>query len=169
MNNKGFMMAELIVVSSIILLVLVGLYESYNKLYSVYKTRISYYDVTSLYKLGFYRDVLRDEDELENVKNDSIVNPVLVYNSKNLSSGVFALSLVDDDYNDIAYMVNIKNNKIDIDYFNNKVHVTFLDYIDYLNGSVDFSSMEYVMLIERCNMDNENECTYAYLEVIDEC
>ena len=44
MNNKGFMMAEVIVVASIILIAMVGLYASYNKIFSLYNQRMDYYD-----------------------------------------------------------------------------------------------------------------------------
>ena len=67
MNKKGFMMAELIVVSSIVLVVLVGMYASYNKIYSAYTTRISYHDVTMLYRLGYYRDILRSNKILNDM------------------------------------------------------------------------------------------------------
>ena len=56
MNNKGFMMAELVVVSAIVLVALSGLYVSYNKIFSIYNKRINYYDVATLYELGNIRD-----------------------------------------------------------------------------------------------------------------
>ena len=64
MNNKGFMMAEVVVVSAIVMLTIVGLYQSYNKIYSAYNTRIDYYDSTTLYRLGYYRDILIENDKL---------------------------------------------------------------------------------------------------------
>jgi len=60
MNNKGFMMAEVVVVSAIILVFMAGMYVSYNKLFTIYNQRVNYYDVTTLYKLGYYRDKLKD-------------------------------------------------------------------------------------------------------------
>ena len=33
MNRKGFMMAEVVVVSAIVMVSIVGLYQSYNKIY----------------------------------------------------------------------------------------------------------------------------------------
>ena len=60
MNKKGFMMAELIVVSSIVLVALVSMYGSFIKIHSAYKTKMSYYDVATLYRLGYYRDVLKE-------------------------------------------------------------------------------------------------------------
>ncbi|MCI6847349.1 MAG: hypothetical protein MR835_00630, partial [Erysipelotrichaceae bacterium] len=55
LNKKGFMMAEVIVVSSIVLITLTSLYMSYNKIYSTYKKRINYYDVSIIYDLDQIR------------------------------------------------------------------------------------------------------------------
>ena len=55
LNKKGFMMAEVIVVSSIVLITLTSLYISYNKIYSTYKKRINYYDVSIIYDLDKIR------------------------------------------------------------------------------------------------------------------
>ena len=71
MNSKGFMMAELIVVSSIILVVMVAMFSSFNKVYSLYETRLNYNDITTLYRLGYYRDVIIENNKLEDVINES--------------------------------------------------------------------------------------------------
>ena len=42
LNKKGFMMAEVVVVSSVILIILTTLYISYNKIISLYETRLDY-------------------------------------------------------------------------------------------------------------------------------
>ena len=69
MNNKGFMMAEVIVVASIILVALVGLYVSYNKIFSIYNQRVDYYDVATLYELANIRD---NSDLSEYVSMDEV-------------------------------------------------------------------------------------------------
>ena len=48
-HQKGFMLAEVIVVSTIVITVLTSLYISFNKLYSNYKVRFKYYDANGLY------------------------------------------------------------------------------------------------------------------------
>ena len=69
-DNKGFMMAEVVVVSSIVLIFLTTIFTSYNKLYAAYVNRINYYDVVTLYRLGYYRDILIENDKI----NDEIKN-----------------------------------------------------------------------------------------------
>ena len=47
MNNKGFMMTEVVVVSVIVLSVLVTMYVSYGKLFTGFKEKINYYKQVS--------------------------------------------------------------------------------------------------------------------------
>ena len=74
MNNKGFMMAEVVVVSAIVMIALAGLYMSYVKIYAIYNERINYYDVNTLYQLSFYRDVLTETKEMDK----SLLDVVLI-------------------------------------------------------------------------------------------
>ena len=151
LNRKGFMMAEVVVVSAVVLMTLSTLYISYNKIYSLYRSRLNYNDISTLYRLAYYRDcffygspVLREE--------------TISIDKTNLG----------DDYidGDSLFMVyNNKNKKLDsnaIDSFN--PNQTYKDYVKYLSDSVDFSNSDYVMLIEQCDTNNSN-CKYAYLEL----
>ena len=144
MNRKGFMMAELIVVSAIVLTTMVGLYSSYNKVYSLYKTRLTYYDINTLYKLGYYRDSL--EYTLGSEKIDNL----------DLS--------VDGEK---VYLINNNRKPINRNIFNNinNVNITFKEYVDFLENSVDFNDFDYMLIMEKCNSDGKSDCTYAYLEV----
>jgi len=147
MNNKGFMMAEVVVVSSIVLVVLTGLYTSYGKILSIYKQRVSYYDVDTLYKLAYIRDNI----------DFSVINPSLsnsVYNSNG----------------ELVYYIN----KYDISNLN-VINQTFNDYLDFLNGSLDVENIKVndknvtnILVMEKCKTDGKSDCRYAYLEVLDE-
>ncbi len=165
------MMAEVVIVSSIVLVFLTGLYVSYNKLYSIYSARINYYDIVTLYRLGYYRDSILSKDAgddwnelLEGVNlvssiksgDDSIIG------DKYSGDTVYVLKNNDKNLNDDS------NNEI-IEYFkdNSTINVTLKEYVDYLSTSVDFSDneyeMDYVMILESCI--STDECKYAYLEV----
>lgn len=142
MNNKGFMMAEVVVVSAIILVTLVGLYSSYSKIFSLYNQRVDYYDVTTLY-------------ELANIRNYSL--DTLTVGSNNVDGDIIFFV----DKNDV------KNKNINTDSLNQ----TFKDYLDYLSTSVDFDSLKIgesevtnILIMENCS--DENNCKYAYLEVL---
>jgi len=159
-NNRGFMMAEVIVVSAIIFVFLTGLYLSYNKLFFGYNTRINYYDTTTLYRLAYYRDVLIEEEKM----NDTLLL------AKNGVINVFdngANSILRVDNLDSVFIIyNFKRNNIDSTTLNNyTVNSTFKDYMDYLKTSADLTRANYVMVMESCF--DEDDCKYAYLEVYD--
>lgn len=145
MNNKGFMMSEVVVVSAIILVTLTGLYTSYNKILSIYKQRVSYYDVPTLYNLAYIRDGIDFS-----VTNPSISN--VVYNKTG----------------DQVYYIN----KYDIVNLNVS-NQTFKDYLEFLDGSLDIENLEIddksvtnILVMENCDNDGKTNCTYAYLEVL---
>lgn len=177
MNEKGFMMAELVVVSSIVLVTLVGLYVSYNKIYSTYKTRLTYYDVVTLYRLGYYRNVLKENYLLDEIKTKlESEKIVLLYDSEFLSGSIIDLPsegevLKSKKLADKVYIINNNGQKITRSIFDGKnLHVTFLDYVDYLENNIEFSRFNYMMIMERCNISDEgivdsNNCSYAYLEI----
>ena len=155
MNNKGFMMAEVIVVSAIILVFMTGLYLSYGRIFGIYNTRINYYDSGTLYATAYYRDILIKEDKM----NDTLNN---VYQNTNKYIDIFGNNIIDKrNTGDKLFMVYHPNDNL------NKITTglskTFKEYLDYLKTSTTFES-NYAMIMERCYSDN---CTYAYLEVYD--
>ncbi len=152
MNKKGFMMAELVVVSAIVLMFLAGVFISYNKIYSSYIRRLSYYDIGALYRLDFYQD----------------------YYSRNLSflklqarNSPFKIDEISsNEYNETAFIIHNSNNNLNATVLNNKnVNKTYQEYINYLSSSVDLTNTEYVMVLERCLKNDNDKCQYAYLEL----
>lgn len=145
MNNKGFMMAEVVVVASIVLVTLVGFYTSYNKIISIYNQRIKYYDVTTLYKLANIRENHLSELTLNSTKTISGNNVYYVDKNK------------------------VKDKSINVSGLNQ----TFKDYLDYLSTSLDFNNMKVgskgvtnILILENCI--TTDDCRYAYLEVPDD-
>lgn len=168
MNQKGFMLSELIVVSSIVLIVIVGLYSACNSIYSVYKTRSRYYDVVTLYRLGYYRDILKENNILEKAIDESHNGLFEVYNSYSKAGSIFSLpdSEQPKDVQDLVYMVNNNGKSINRNIFSGEnIHVPFLEYIDFLESSVDFKNFNYMLIMERCISEDDDNCSYAYLEV----
>lgn len=156
MNNKGFMMAEVIVVSAIILVFLTGLYLSYNKLFSIYSTRINYYDSTTLYNLAYYRDMLIKNDKMNNTLNNAKGGVVNIFDN-----GRNSITKLSD--NDNVFIIYNQKKAVDKNNFDN-LNMTFLDYIDYLSTAIQYKT-NYIMLMERCI--DVDDCKYAYLEVYD--
>ena len=149
MNNKGFMMAEVVVVASIVLVTMAGMYASYNKIFALYNQRIDYYDVATLYELGDYKK--------NNFNTSNIENPV------------------DDDENGrkIYYikrevLEKYKDN-VDLLIVSSKLE----DYLKFLSTSLDFDSngADNFLIMEKCagiEGNDADDCKYAYLEVYDE-
>lgn len=139
LNKYGFMMAEVIVVSSIVLITLTSLYMSYNKIYSAYKTRINYYDVSIIYELDQIR------------RTNAIAVPTTNTKIKD-----------DEENNTTVYAIPLLNNKIKDTKLNNE-NVTFSEYLDYLSKSLNIDKYNYILVMEKCNTDNK-DCKYGYLE-----
>lgn len=150
LNKKGFMMAEVIVVSAVIMTTLVSLYTSYNKIFSIYEQRVKYYDVTTLYELAFIRD--NDMYEMDG-------NNVILKDTSDLSNTNYNRKLFYVDKDEI--------NNID----KSNINKTYQEYIEYLDGSIDWNKQydgcgfEHILIMERCKIDNNDDCTYAYLEI----
>ena len=157
MNNKGFMMAEVIVVSSIVLVFLTGLYLSYNKLFSIYNTRVNYYDSETLYGLVYYRDTLIKENLMNTAINTAKTN-------ENKILDLFSDNVITKtNSGDKVFLIYNEKQRINSNMING-INVTFTEYIDYLSTAITYES-NYIMLMERCT--TIDDCTYAYLEVYD--
>ena len=149
------MMAEVIVVSAIILVFMTGLYLSYGKIFSLYNTRVNYYDSDTLYGIAYYRDTLIKEDKINGLLST-------VKSSSNKYLNLFTNTLNQVNTGDNLFLVyHAKDNLSKIK--NAGINKTFKDYIDYLESSTTYRS-NYIMIMERCY---EDDCTYGYLEVYD--
>ena len=142
LNKKGFMMAEVIVVSSIVLITLTSLYISYNKIYSTYKKRINYYDVSIIYDLDKIR---------RNVVIDAPTN-----NTK--------INIKDSESNTTVYAIPLTGNKItDTNTNLSQENTTFNEYLKYLKNSITVNNCNYILVMEKCD-EAKKECKYGYLE-----
>lgn len=183
LNKKGFMMAEVVVVAAVILSFLAGIFISYNKIYSAYKTRLNYYDITALYRLNFYKEYYQERKAncrleglgmigvLECKKKKAEDGRVELWNKlinsnpdyENVNEQVF---LIYNNYNNLP--ASILNSAKDIDGNSVTINQTYNNYVKYLSTSINLTNTKYVMIIERCQKNNQDDCKYAYLEVNDE-
>lgn len=151
MNNKGFMMVELVVVSSIVVVALTALYISFNKIMISYDEIIDYNDVGTTYRLGYYYKLLEANDKIVKVDKPAL----LVDNSSDVETinGVV--------YKDIVYMSNVsKLNELEKKVTNQ----TFKDFVTYVSKRL-FEGTEQILVMESCQTKNEVEtCKYAYMD-----
>lgn len=126
MNNKGFMMAEVVVVSAIIIVTLTALYVSYNKIISLYNQRVDYYDVRTLYELDEYRRTALLTTPNTYPKKDGTI----YYTRKKLINTILS---------------NPSNHS-----------AKFQDYIQFLSTTLEnIDSENCILIMERC-IDNDN-------------
>ena len=142
LNKKGFMMAEVIVVSSIVLITLTSLYISYNKIYSTYKPRINYYDVSIIYDL----DQIRRNKEIDEPTN----NPKIIIKDSESNTTVYAIPLTGNKITDTNTNLSQEN-------------TTFNEYLKYLKNSITVNNCNYILVMEKCDEANKG-CKYGYLE-----
>jgi len=106
-----------------------------------------------LYKLGYYRDKLKDGGV--NIFPSVEDTPTRI--TKNIESG------------DVVYIVYNNKNNLSSSVVNHtnfsSIHQTFKDYIGFLEESVDLENDTYVMIMESCDTSDVNDCKYAYLGV----
>lgn len=61
-NKNGFMLAELIITSTVVVVSMIGLYSSFSRIYSKYKVKNSYYSVDGIYATKAMTDYLLDHN-----------------------------------------------------------------------------------------------------------
>ena len=175
-------MAEVIVVSAIVLVAITGLYTSYAKVYIAYRNRATYYDVNTLYRLGFYRDLLISK--VDETSGEKLITQYL--NNTNtkiiekIDTAPFSSML--NVSQDTIYMVKLGSNNSNL--ISSKfsgIKPTFTEYIDFLKTSKPTKksadgalTANYILIMEHClEKDNSSEvdvdsCYYAYLDIYEE-
>lgn len=153
-NNKGFMMAEVIVTCSIVVVTLVGLFTSYSKAYLRYKERSNYYNVDNAYACNYLKDLLIENNILYNntasyyyISSTANNDIDVLFNNYNITNAIVV---------DLSQTNNIKG--LITDTMNN----TYKDYLKYLNNSIiyDLTKEKYLLIIERKKVVNDTTNYY---------
>lgn len=162
-NNKGFMLAEVVVTSAIVLTGLVSLYATFTKLYNNYNIRKNYYSVDGMYAIKGMIDYSIDTGKLNDIfKEEKFVNDKFYF----INNGSCVSNIFNDEYcEELVSLYGIENMVI-ISYKkdvlnglkNDNISETFKDYIDFTNNYYDFddtSKYNYLILVEY-NKDGKN-------------
>ena len=179
-NRKGFMLAEVVVVSVIVASVLVTSYISLNRISSAYETRNRYHDIDAEYLAieandffirTNYLTTLEDTD-FKTEMGDGIYliiddNPG-IEDVQDLYTSIF-------NYNS-ANIFTVKYDKNEVENFKNSIiqyqgaqgyNNTLIDFAKYLNDSIDFddtdNNYKYIIVSELCK--NTDDCYYYALKV----
>lgn len=156
-NRKGFMLAEVIIVSVIICVVLVSLFTGINRVTKAYDLRNRYYDVNALYmaeKANLYLIEDKSINTLNSpvkVDNSNLNKVISFYNSGNTGSAV-NIYFTPYDKDNVAALKDKGTNQ------------TYKDFIDYLSGHLEFKGeYTYMLISEICN--STDDCYYYGLGV----
>ena len=153
------MLAEVVIVSVVVATVLVTLFIGLKNVSSAYETRNRYYDIDSLYAAMDINDIL-----IKN--NSSFINSntaIELTNDNDINE--FYEFYKNTGYSIASYLTPYKSEQM-LTLKNLNDNVTFDEYIDYLDGNINFSEdYDYIIIVERTNINDKDDCYYYALKL----
>ena len=159
-NKKGFMLAEVVIVASVITTVLVFLFISINRMSNAYDTRNRYYDIDAMQAAMEINDILAEELPADEDIADYID---LIDNNGYQQIEAFA-----EFYSTNVYSLNgvyyVKSNivsleQLNISLSNEKIYLK--EYISYLKDNISFDDYEYLIIVELKKEDDDDIYFYT--------
>ena len=163
LNKKGFMLAEVVIVASVIAGILITLYISLNRVAAAYEKRNRYYDIDAMYAAVEINEAILYDTSSEKEYTSSLTTT----NLNEVGDTTSRLKKIIDFYpsnvyplkmayyvNNLSDVDNLKNLKNDDKYFN--------EYIDYLNDNIEFSKYDYLIIIELQKDKDDPDDIYFY-------
>lgn len=174
-NNKGFMLIEVIVTSTIVLTTMILLYSSFNRLSNNYKTRNSYYNLDATYATKeMINSMLKNEEgNINEFINATFYNKRYEYIIKK-EGGSINCKISINSCNNLKEFYSIENmifseyDPESLNYLkdNESINQTFREYIEYLDKYYDIESTKYdynyIILTE---VKEKNNYYYANLRM----
>lgn len=164
-NNKGFMLAETIIVTVIVATIMVSLYVAFNKVYSAYTLKNKYTDIDLLYAANAVQDYLIDNLTLNNI----VIGLTSEYQLVDLKdtdtlNDTYCTNIFTNYHIEHMYMIKLGESPKAEEIIKKltEPNQTFKDYINYLetSGKLNDGSNKYIFLLEA----KENDLyDYEYL------
>lgn len=162
LGRKGFMLAEVVVVSVVIATVLVTIFAGLNNVSSAYEVRNTYYDVDSLYVAIEINDILTRNNTIDSL----ITNNDIIILSGNSDVNEFMNFYKSTGYDVSSTYFVPYNSEILIKLKSQVSNQTFKDYINYLSGNIDFTDdYNYIIITQRENINDKDDCYYYALKL----
>jgi len=165
-NNKGFMLVEVIITSTVVITAMIGLYSSFNKLYNNYQTKNNYYNIDGVYATKIVINELLNNDfntYLNENNSNSSYSYLIKKDNNRIACG--------DKCSDIRDLYKVEN-MILVEYsseaLNNLKNIvsnqTFKEYINYTINYYNFNdeNYNYIILTE---IKDGNNYYYANLRM----
>lgn len=173
-NNKGFMLAEVIITSVVILSAMVGLYSSFNRIYRNYQAKNNYYTLDGIYGTKEMMMFLT-KNNVNNFINENLYNANFYFIIKNKTSQstnptIKNFSTELQNLYSIDNLVIAEYDKIVLENLKKTsgMNQTFKDYIDYVIGhyNIESATLEgeqdnyhYIFLTEITDEESKNYYT----------
>ena len=164
-NNKGFMLAEVVIVSAVLITTLVSLYAGFAKVYKAYEERSSFFDTDSIYALKSIEDTLIDEGIFNNIINEINTNNYILYLEENLTDDSYINSYLKEllgNYNtEYFYITKYDNASLTTIIESDANNIIFNDFLKYLQKNLTFdNNYNYIFL------SKTKDGRFAYLRVL---
>ena len=165
-NNKGFMLIEVIVVSAIISATLVSLYAGFSNTYKAYEIKSSYYDSKTIYALKNMENFLIDEMILTSyiTKPNNFYKKIDTTFSTNTYQTIYIQTFI-SDYN-IQSMYITKYDRSALNALKSHVDEDYKKYIDYFlddnSNEIDQATKPYTFIL----IAKTNEEKYSSLRIV---
>lgn len=156
MNNKGFVLAETLLVSAIVLLSFTLLYKNGIPLINQYITIRNYDDMDTVYIANLFQQILVSDDNYMDILNEVNTKQYIDLTDCNKLSNV-SLCKSYKDMNEIKendkIIISVNQpTKLENDILNGtySVNRNFKEYVEYLNNKVSENAVNnYVLIISR--------------------
>ena len=164
-NNKGFMLAEVVIVSAVLITTLVSLYAGFAKVYKAYEERSSFFDTDSIYALKSIEDTLIDEGLFNNIINEINTSNYVSYLAENLTDDSYINSYLKEllgNYNiEYFYITKYDNASLTTIRESDANNIIFNDFLKYLQKNLTFdNNYNYIFL------SKTKDGRFAYLRVL---
>ena len=162
LNNKGFMLAEVIISASVIIVTLVSLYAGFARVYKAYEIRSTYYDADSVYALKTISDYFIDEmvfnSYISGINNTNRYVEFKEIGTPSNKIDAFINKMIENYSFKRFYLT-----RYDMEYLNSVKSISsdLKEYIDFLDSDkvIDNTNYKYIFISET------NDGRFSYLRI----
>ena len=178
-NRKGFMLAEVVVTSTVVVVAMIGLYTNFSRLHKLYKSKENYYSVDGVYATKEIINSLLNSNlntfinqKLENAQYTYIIKEGTCLEALDICSQIKQLydvkNMIFARYD--KCVLNEKECKVDGENTLNVTNETFKEYINYVIKYYDIENAntkyQYIVLTEiEKQKDDKSNNYYSNLRI----
>ncbi len=160
LSKKGFMLAEVVIVASVITTVLVFLFISINRMSNAYDKRNKYYDIDAMYAAMEVNNILIRNNDIKRYLENNNDYIKFINNQENQDVNLYSDFYLNTGY-DLTGVYYVKSSLVSIKELSNSTNndLYLSDYLDYLEDSIPFDNYKYLIIVE---LSKEDDDVYFY-------